>query len=93
MSKSQSYPVEYRGNKIYDEKKAKELGDHLLLITDSYEVRTILDHIGVNHDPSSIILEDSYSSLFVDTKAGEYSEVWGIHRSTVHKNDTAVRLK
>jgi hypothetical protein len=92
MATTPNYPVEYRGNDIIDEKKVKNLNDSLLLISDSQEVNQILDRIGVNHDPSSIILEDSYNTLFVDTNQGDYSEVWGIHKNTATLDRVAVRL-
>lgn len=71
---------------------AGKLGDEYTLISDSQEVNHVLDNIGVNHDPDSIVLEDSYSSLFVQTGEGYYREVWGVHQSTVRNHNTAYRL-
>lgn len=88
------YPTEYRGNTIYDEKQAKELENgKYTLISGTHEVQHVLDSIGVSHDPESIIAEDSYSSLLVETWEGEYTEVWGFHSNTVHLKDWGVRLK
>lgn len=90
------YPVEYRGNLIYDEKKVRELQDsnkpNLSLVSGSYEVNEILEHLGIEHDPESVVLEDSYNCLWVDTEGGEYTEVWGIHKSTPYMDRVAVRL-
>lgn len=98
MSASQTpdYPTEYRGNTIYDEKKVRDLPqdpEDLQLVTGSVEVNEILDRIGVDHDPESVVLEDSYGCLWVDVEDGEYSEVWGIHKSAPYMNRYAVRLK
>jgi len=91
------YPIEYRGNLIYDEKKVSDLSPedkpNLSLVTGSYEVNTVLEYIGIDHDPESIVLEDSYNCLWVDTENGEYKEVWGIHKSVPHLDRVAVRLK
>ena len=73
-------------------KTASELRDGLLLVTDSFDIQKTLDHIGVDHDPSSIIAEDSYSALFVDTENGEYSEVWGAHTSVVKTHTRVTQL-
>lgn len=92
-----NYPVEYRGNMIHDETKVRNLQPsdrpRLSLVTDPYEIDQILDHIGVTHDRDSIVLEDSYSCLWVDTQNAEYVEVWGIHKSTPYLDRVAVRLK
>jgi len=91
------YPVEYRGNQIYDERKVRELNPdekpNLSLVTGSFEVNQILDHLGVDHDPDSIVAEDSYGCLWVDVSDGEYTEVWGIHKSVPYMDRIAVRLK
>ena len=91
--KQPNYPTEYRGNTIYDEKPVRELGDHLRLVRGSREIDTILDHIGVTYDRDSVILEDSYNCLWVDTQNGEYSEVWGIHKNVPYMDRIVVRLK
>lgn len=92
-----NYPVEYRGNKIYDETKVKNLQPeekpNLSLVTNKREIDQILNSIGVEHDRNSIIAEDSYSCLWVDVQNAEYSEVWGIHKNTPYVTLTAVRLK
>lgn len=58
------------------------------LITDAHEVRQILDRLGVNHDPDSIVLEDTYGSILTN---GE--EYWGIHKSTPLVHSTAYRIR
>lgn len=91
------YPTEYRGNTIYDEKKVSELNPenkpNLQLIQDSYDIHEILDREGIENDPESIVLEDSYNCLWVDTEEGEFSEIWGIHKTVPFNHLTAVRLK
>lgn len=91
------YPTEYRGNTIYDEKRVADLSPdmkpNLSLVEDSFEIDKILDYIGVDYDRDSIILEDNYNCLWVDTNYGEYTEVWGIHHSIPHNDRIAVRLK
>ena len=74
-------------------KAVEELDEHLTLVTDSYEVYNILDHIGAEYDADSIVLEDSYGCLFVDVKQGDYSEVWGVHPSVPYTAATAYRLR
>jgi len=97
MSTQVDYPCKYRGNTIYDEKRVSELQPDkkpdLQLVTDSYEIDQILDHIGVEHDRDSIVLEDSYGCLWVDADNGDYSEVWGIHKSVAYTSLWAVRLR
>lgn len=97
MKSETEYPVEYRGNEIYDEKKVSDLQPdkkpNLSLVTGSIEVNNVLEHIGVSHDPESIVAEDSYSCLWIDTENGEYSEVWGIHKSVPYTSLWAVKLK
>jgi len=88
-----NYPCEYRGNTIKDECRVSELPEHLQIVQESCEIDKILDRIGVSHDRSSIVQEDSYSTLWVDTAHGSYSEVWGIHRNVPHNSLFAVRLK
>jgi hypothetical protein len=92
-----NYPTEYRGNQIYDETKVRNLQPserpRLNLVTNPREIDHILDSIGVEHDRDSIVLEDSYSCLWVDVKNAEYAEVWGIHKSVPHLDRIAVRLK
>jgi len=91
------YPTEYRGNTIYDETSVSNLQPedkhNLKLVEDPFEIDKVLGHIGVAHDRDSIVLEDSYGCLWVDTCGGEYTEVWGIHKSVPYLNLTAVRLK
>jgi len=97
MSDSVNYPVEYRGNEIYDKKRVGELQPdekpNLSLVQSSEESHRILDHIGVDHDPKSIVAEDSYNCLWVNVERGEYTEVWGIHSGVPYTHKTAVRLK
>ena len=92
-----NYPTEYRGNQIHDETKVRELQPEkrprLSLVTNPREIDHILDSIGVEHNRDSIVLEDSYNCLWVDTDNGEYAEVWGIHKSTPMLDRIAVRLK
>jgi len=88
-----NYPCEYRGNTIHDEKRVSELPEHLLMVQGGCEIDRVLDCIGVDHDRSSIVTEDSYSTLWVDIQNGEYSEVWGIHRNVPHNHLFAVRFK
>jgi len=96
MNVNIEYPTEYRGNTIYDEKRVSELQPdkhpELSLVTGSREVNDILDICGIEHDPESIVLEDSYNSLLVNVENGEYSEVWGIHQSVPHLSHYAVKL-
>jgi len=91
------YPCEYRGNTIYGEKRVSELSPdtnpNLQFVQDSYEIDTILDRIGVQHDRNSVVLDDSYNCLWIDVENGEYSEVWGIHSNVPHNSLFAVRLK
>lgn len=65
---------------------------NLSLVTGSHEVNQILEHIGVDHDPDSIVREDSYHALFVDVGEGEYTEVWGCHYSVPHLHYTVYKL-
>ena len=80
-------------DKPLETKPVGELDEHLSLVTDQYEVNRILDYIGAEHDPDSIVLQDSYGCLFADVEKGDYSEVWGVHRSVPYKAATAYRLR
>jgi len=91
-----NYPVEYRGNEIYDETKVKNLNPddkpNLSLVEGSHEIDTVLDHCGINYDRDSIVLEDTYNCLWVDVQNGDYVEVWGIHKCVPYNHLTAVKL-
>ena len=88
------YPVEYRGNMIKDEKRVSELNKpNLQLVQNQEKINQILEHIGVTQDKDSIVLEDSYGCLWVDTAHGSYTEVWGIHKNVPTLSRIAVRLK
>lgn len=86
------YPTEYRGNTIYDEKRVGELQPSdrpdLNLIIGYVRITEILDKNGIEHDPESIVAEDSYGCLLVGN-----GEIWGIHSTIPNVNETAVRLK
>lgn len=90
------YPVEYRGNLIYDEGKVKDLSPenkpNLSMVQGQFEVNQVLDHIGVDYDNESVIAEDSYGCLWIDTCGGDYCEVWGMHMSVPYLNRDVVRL-
>lgn len=90
------YPTDYRGNTIYDEKKVSELSPekkpNLQLIQGFESVHHVLDRIGVTYDEESIVAEDDYHTLWIDTRNGEYSEVWAIHKTVPYTHLTAVRL-
>jgi hypothetical protein len=76
----------------HDTTTVRQLNDErpdLRLITDTIDVNFILDHIGVDHDPDSIRMADSYGSLFVK---GYYDEVWGMHQRIPYFEHTAYRL-
>jgi hypothetical protein len=67
---------------------ADDLGEEYKLITDPYDVNQILNRLGVNHDPDSIVLEDSYHAIF--TKDDEY---WGCHKATPLTSSTVYRIQ
>lgn len=67
---------------------ASDLGEEYRLITDSHDVNEILERLGVNHDPESIILEDSYHAIFA--KGEEY---WGCHKATPRTNSQVFRIQ
>lgn len=74
-------------------RKVEDLPDRLSLILDQREVNSILDDIGVEHDPDSIVAEDGYNTLFVDSNEhGQYMEVWGIHYNVPMDFQTAYKL-
>jgi hypothetical protein len=79
-------------SQVIAQKPVSELGDHLQLVSGSYEVNQILEVAGVEHDPDSIVLEDSFGCLFVDTAHGAYSEIWGVHKSVPYLDATARRV-
>lgn len=62
--------------------------DEYRLITDAHEVNQILDRLGVNHDTESIVLEDSYHSIFTN---GE--EYWACHHATPLNRDTCWKIE
>ena len=62
--------------------------DRFRLVTNTTDVNSILDRLGVNHDPDSVILEDSYGSILTD---GE--EYWGMYKSTPLVHNMAYRIK
>jgi RAB protein geranylgeranyltransferase component A len=79
-------------DKIQEVRKAKNVPNNCMLISDQYEINKILKDIGFDHNPESIIQEDSFSSLFINTDMGDYTEIWGIHTSVVYDNSKAYRI-
>lgn len=73
-------------------KAVENLDNDYKIITDQKEINRILDNIGADYDPDSIVLEDSYGSLFVKIDDGDYSEVWGVHNNTPRDHHTAHKL-
>jgi len=61
-----------------------ELSDKLQYTDLSQQVRSVLEHIGV--DPTD------YGMVFVDTENGEYIEVWASHGCVPYTHKTAYRL-
>lgn len=66
--------------------KVHELDGAYVLLTDSQEVRAVLETIGAPH------LEEAYPALFVLVGEGEYLEVWGCFRAVPRLEDWAERL-
>jgi hypothetical protein len=79
-------------DKIQEVRKAKNVPNNCMLITDQFEINNILEDIDFDHNPESIIQEDSFSSLFINTDMGDYTEIWGIHTSVVYDNSKAYRI-
>jgi hypothetical protein len=46
------------------------LGQHLQLVSDSQNVQAIREHLGTD--------AGNYDAFFVDTRDGDYTEVWGM---------------
>lgn len=67
-------------------KIVEDLPDDLTLITDSQEVKAVLDHIHPNR-------RQDIDWVFVDSEHGEYTKVWGGNGVVVYDNDYARRLK
>ena len=59
--------MELSKNKI---RTVANLGQHLQFVSDSQDVQAIREHLG----------EDAgdYDAFFIDTRDGEYTEVWGM---------------
>ena len=79
--------------------KVEDLSEELTYIPHQNEIEHILSLVqneleqkGLIHDTESIILEDSFASLWVDVEQGDYVEVWGCHYDTPHLNDTAYKI-
>jgi len=69
-------------------KEAGELNDDYMLVTGAHAVNQTLDRLGVNHNPESNVLGDSYHALFV--KEDEY---WGCHKATPLVSSTVYRIQ
>lgn len=65
--------------------RAGDLPDCLTLITDSQEVKGVLDHIQPDR-------RQDIDWVFVNTENGEYTEVWGGNGVVVYDNDVARSL-
>lgn len=99
MTRDTRQPIDtdQHGNEIYDRGTVADLQPehkpNLQLIQGgAFEIDQVLDHIGVTHDRDSIIAEDSYSSLWVDSENGEYTEVWASYASVPCLSKAVVRL-
>lgn len=64
-------------------KNAEELSDELNFITDSQDVEAIASHV-----PEA----EEYDHLWVDSKNGEYTEVWGGYGAVAYDSDTVYRV-
>lgn len=78
-------------NQIEKTAKIKDIPESLHLITGSYEVNQFLDDNGIEHDPESIILEDSYNCVFEGYNEGEY-EIWVAHKSVPYLEAAAYKI-
>jgi hypothetical protein len=62
-------------------KSVGQLGDHLQLCM--RDIEFIKEHIGAGEE---------FGHFFVDTDAGEFVEVWGVHGNVPYKAKTAYRV-
>lgn len=74
------------------EGKVRDIPDNLPYFSGSYEVNQFLDRLGIEHNPDSIVLEDSFNGVLHGNNNGEY-EVWLIHKSVPYLNTTAFKVK
>lgn len=78
-------------NQIEKEGTVNDIPDNLNLISGSYEVNQFLDNLGIEHDPNSIVLEDSFNCVFEGYNEGDY-EVWVCHKSVPYLGARAYKI-
>ena len=80
-------------NQIEKEATVNDIPESLRLITGSYEVNQFLDNFDISHNPDSIVLEDSYNSVFYGTsdESGNF-EIWVCHKSVPYLNARAYKI-
>lgn len=83
--------MEINPNQFEKEGIVSDIPDGLKLQSGSYEVNQRLDELGIEHNPDSIVLSDSFHCKFEGYNDGEY-EIWVCHKSVPYLNARAYKL-
>lgn len=78
-------------DQIEKEGKVRDIPETLNYISGSYEVNQFLDRWGIEHDPDSIVLSDSFNCVFYGEHEEEY-QVWCVHKSVPYLEATAFKM-
>lgn len=73
------------------EGKVKDIPDNLKLQCGTYEVKQRLEDLGIDHDPQSIVLEDSFNCIFEGNNGDNY-EIWVCHKSVPYLQARAYKV-
>jgi hypothetical protein len=83
---------EINPKQIAKEETVEEVPDSLRLMQGgSYEVNQFLNNLGIDHNPDSIVLEDSFNTVFYGDNNGDF-EVWVCHKSVPYLNARAYKV-
>lgn len=72
----------------------REIPDYLRYIdTGIHDTYQFLDRFGIDHNPESIVLEDSFNTVFYGNNpdTGEF-EIWVAHKSVPYLNADAFKI-
>lgn len=80
-------------NQIEKECKVKDIPDNLNYMSGSYEVNQFLDRYGIDHNPDSIVLEDSFNCVFYgnNQESGNF-EIYVCHKSVPYLEARAYKI-
>lgn len=70
---------------IIERQKVGDMGDYLIFVSDSLEVESIHDYLGIERE--------EYGSFFVSLVDGDYGQIWGLEGIVPYLHKAVYRLQ